>query len=194
MDINWQTAEDFFKRANEVKGSINRGFLVGHGNIRACVLGYEDREPDKSELVKMEKELQNAMESGAFGMSSGLVYPPGCYASTFELVELCKIVRKYNGIYATHIRGEGDKIEAALTETINISRESGVNTQVSHIKTWGEKNWGKLDKIKKILDDARSEGMEITCDRYPYIASATDLDVVLPSWVYEGVQSKRRKD
>ena len=122
MDINWKTSEDFFKKANEVKSSVNRGFLVGHGNIRACVLGYENREPDKSELVKMEKELRDAMESGAFGMSSGLIYPPGCYAKTGELVELCKRVRKYNGIYATHIRSEGDKIEAALSETINISK------------------------------------------------------------------------
>ena len=194
LDINWSTAEDFFKRANEAKSSINRGFLVGHGNIRACVLGYENREPDKNEFAEMKKELRNAMEFGAFGMSSGLIYPPGCYAKTVELVELCKIVSQYNGIYATHIRNEGDEIEAALSEAINISRESGVNTQVSHIKTWGEKNWKKIDKIKKLLDDARSKGIDITCDRYPYIAAATDLDVILPGWVYEGgtVEEKKR--
>jgi N-acyl-D-amino-acid deacylase len=194
LDINWKTAEEFFKKADKVKSSVNRGFLVGHGNIRACVLGYENREPDKSELVKMEKELRDAMESGAFGMSSGLIYPPGCYAKTGELVELCKIVREYNGIYATHIRSEGDEIEAALSETINISKESGVNTQVSHIKTWGEKNWGKIGKIKQLLDDARSKGIPITCDRYPYTAAATDLDVILPGWVYEGgiVEEKKR--
>ena len=193
LDINWATAEDFFKRANEATSSINRGFLVGHGNIRACVLGYEDREPDKNELAEMEKELRDAMESGAFGMSSGLIYPPGCYAKTVELIELCKIVKEYNGIYATHIRDEGDEIEAALSETINISKESGVNTQVSHIKTWGEKNWGKIDKIKKLLDDARSKGIDITCDRYPYIAAATDLDVILPGWVYEGGTAEEKK-
>lgn len=194
LDINWKTSEEFFKKADKVKSSVNRGFLVGHGNIRACVLGYENREPDKNELVKMEKELRDAMESGAFGMSSGLIYPPGCYAKTGELVELCKIVREYNGIYATHIRNEGDEIEAALSETINISKESGVNTQVSHIKTWGEKNWGKIGKIKQLLDDARSKGIPITCDRYPYTAAATDLDVILPGWVYEGgtVEEKKR--
>ena len=134
------------------------------------------------------------MESGAFGMSSGLIYPPGCYAKTVELIELCKIVREHNGIYATHIRSEGDEIEAALSETINISKESGVNTQVSHIKTWGKKNWGKIGKIKQLLDDARSKGIPITCDRYPYTAAATDLDVILPGWVYEGgtVEEKKR--
>ena len=193
LDINWQTAEDFFTRARDAKSAINRGFLVGHGNIRACVLGYEDREPDSNELVAMEHELRDAMESGAFGMSSGLVYPPGCYAKTDELIALCKIVSEYNGIYATHMRDEGDKLEAALSETINISKESGVNAQVSHIKTWGEKNWWKIDKIERLLGDARAEGINITCDRYPYTAAATDLDIILPDWVYEGGNAEEKK-
>ncbi len=193
LDINWQTAEGFFTRANGVKSSINRGFLVGHGNVRACVLGYDDREPDSNELAKMEQELRDAMDSGAFGMSSGLVYPPGCYAKTGELITLCKIVREYNGIYATHMRNEGDELEAALSETINISKESGVKSQVSHIKTWGEKNWWKIDKIESLLKGARAEGIEITCDRYPYTASATDLDIILPDWVYEGGTAKEKK-
>ena len=193
LDINWQTADDFFTRAKGAKSSINRGFLVGHGNIRACVLGYEDREPDSNELVAMERELRDAMESGAFGMSSGLVYPPGCYAKTDELIALCKIVSDYNGIYATHMRDEGDKLEAALSETINISKESGVSAQVSHIKTWGEKNWRKIDKIESMLEDARAEGIKITCDRYPYTAAATDLDIILPDWVYEGGNTKEKK-
>lgn len=194
LDIGWETASDFYKLAEEVPSSINRAFLVGHGNIRACVLGYVDREPDKCELVNMKKELQEAMEAGAFGMSSGLVYPPGCYAKTSELIELCKPVKAYNGIYTTHMRDEGDKIETALTETIDIARRSGVNTQISHIKTWGERNWGKIRKIERLLKAARSEGINISCDRYPYIASATDLDVILPRWVHEGgtVEEKKR--
>ena len=193
LDINWQTADDFFTSANEAKSSINRGFLVGHGNIRACVLGYEDREPDSKELAAMEQELREAMESGAFGMSSGLVYPPGCYAKTDELITLCRIVREYNGIYATHMRDEGDKVEDALSETIDISKKSGVSTQVSHIKTWGEKNWWKIDKIESLLANARAEGIEITCDRYPYTAAATDLDIILPDWVYEGGAAEEKK-
>jgi N-acyl-D-amino-acid deacylase len=194
LDINWQTVEEFFKRAEEAPSSINRAFLVGHGNIRACVLGYGDREPDKNELVNMKKELQEAMEEGAFGISSGLVYPPGCYAKTSELIELCKTVKEYDGIYTTHMRDEGDEIETALTETINIARMSGVSTQISHIKTWGERNWGKIGKIERLLKVARSEGIKISCDRYPYIASATDLDVILPKWVHEGgaVEEKKR--
>ncbi len=193
LDIDWETAEGFFKRASEVRSSINRGFLAGHGNIRACVMGYEDRAPDNGERLEMKHELQDAMESGAFGMSTGLVYPPGCYAETAELIDLCRIVRRYNGIYATHIRNEGDDIEAALSEAVNISRESGADVQISHIKTWGEKNWGKIAKIKELLDDARSDGMGITCDRYPYIASATDLDIILPDWVYEGGKAEEKR-
>ncbi|MFQ5963041.1 MAG: amidohydrolase family protein [Candidatus Scalinduaceae bacterium] len=194
LDVNWQIARDFFKRVKEVPSSINRGFLVGHGNIRACVMGYEDREPNKNEFVNMEKELRDAMESGVFGMSSGLIYPPGCYAKTSELVELCKTIKEYNGIYATHIRDEGDRIETAITEAINISKMSGVNTQISHIKTWGERNWRKIDIVKKLFDDARNMGIEVSCDRYPYIAASTDLDVILPNWVYEGglIEEKKR--
>ncbi|MBT6051615.1 MAG: amidohydrolase family protein, partial [Candidatus Scalindua sp.] len=121
------------------------------------------------------------------------VYPPGCYAKTDELITLCKIVREYNGIYATHMRNEGNELEAALNETINISKESGVKSQVSHIKTWGEKNWWKIDKIERMLKGARADGIDITCDRYPYTASATDLDIILPDWVYEGGTAKEKK-
>ncbi len=194
LEIDWKSAEDFFKRASQTKSSINRGFLVGHGNIRASVVGYENCEPDNGQLARMKNELRDAMEAGAFGMSSGLVYPPGCYANTSELVELCKIVRRYDGIYATHMRDEGDEIEAALNETINISKKSEVSTQVSHIKTWGKNNWWKIDKIKELLEDARSKDIEIACDRYPFIAAATDLDIILPSWVYEGgsIEEKKR--
>ena len=193
LEIDWQNACDFFHRLNQVPSSMNRGFLVGHGNIRSSVLGYEDRDPDKKELANMEAELRDAMESGAFGMSSGLVYPSGCYAKTPELIKLCKIVNKYNGIYATHIRNEGDEIEAALSETVNIALTSSVRTLISHIKTWGEQNWGKIRWIEELLNDARSRGSEISCDRYPYIASATDLDIILPNWVYEGGVMEERK-
>lgn len=193
LDINWQTAGDFFEMANDTPSSINRGFLVGHGNVRSCVLGYEGRKPNKIELVNMQVEVREAMEAGALGISSGLVYPPGCYAETSELIELCKVVEKYNGIYTTHIRGEGDTLETSIDETIGISRESGVNTQISHIKTWGKRNWGKLEKIKYLLDNARSKGMKISCDRYPYIASATDLEIILPNWVFEGGPAEEKK-
>ncbi|MDR4504742.1 MAG: D-aminoacylase [Candidatus Scalindua sp.] len=186
LEIDWQNTGEFFDRLHSVPSSMNRGFLVGHGNIRSSVLGYENRDPDKRELAIMGAELHDALESGAFGMSSGLVYPSGCYAKTSELIELCRIVSDYNGIYATHIRNEGDEIEAALTEAVHIALLSNVRTQISHIKTWGEQNWRKIEWIEQLLNDARAKDSEISCDRYPYIASATDLDIILPNWVYEG--------
>lgn len=187
----WQSAAEFYNITEKVKSSINRAFLVGHGNIRACTLEYENREPSAFELIQMRGDLEEAMDAGAFGMSSGLIYPPGCYAHLHEITELCKVVREHGGFYATHIRNEGDTLEEALAEAIEISKRSGVRLQVSHLKTSGSKNWHKIKNIKMVIDRARNEGVDLTCDRYPYIAAATDLDVILPHWVYEGGVNKQ---
>ncbi|GAN33644.1 MAG: D-aminoacylase [Candidatus Brocadia sp. AMX2] len=187
----WQSAAEFYEVAEKGKSSINRAFLVGHGNIRACVIEYENRRPDPYELVYMKKDLEEAMQSGAFGMSSGLIYPPGCYATTGEITEMCRVIEKYGGFYTTHIRNEGDLLEDALTEAIEVSKRSGVRLQVSHLKTSGNRNWHKIEDIKTIIEHAIGEGIDVTCDRYPYIAAATDLDVVLPNWVYEGGAEKQ---
>jgi len=193
----WRSASGFFDIAEGINSSVNRAFLVGHGNIRACVVGYDNRVPDKDELSAMEKYLEEAMKAGAFGMSSGLIYPPGCYAECDEMVKLCRMVNEYGGFYATHIRSEGDALEDAIAEAIKVSKESGVKLQISHIKTSGRQNWHKLKDVKTLIERAIDEGVDVTCDRYPYIAAATDLDVVLPAWVYEGGiedQIKRMKD
>ncbi len=186
IDITWRSADEFYCAAEKARSSINRAFLVGHGNIRACTIEYENRNPEPQELLQMCEDLKESLEAGAFGMSSGLIYPPGCYASINEIVEMCKVIQNYGGFYATHIRNEGDKLEDALTEAVEISRLSGARLQVSHLKTSGSRNWYKIKNIKTIIERAIAEGIGITCDRYPYIAAATDLDVILPSWVYEG--------
>lgn len=191
IDITWQSADEFYSVAEKARSSINRAFLVGHGNIRACTIEYENRNPEPQELLQMNNDLKESLEAGAFGMSSGLIYPPGCYASINEIVEMCKVTQNYDGFYATHIRNEGDKLEEALAEAIEISRLSGARLQVSHLKTSGSHNWHKIKNIKTIITRALDEGISITCDRYPYIAAATDLDVILPSWVYEGGISKQ---
>ncbi|MBE7446834.1 MAG: D-aminoacylase [Planctomycetia bacterium] len=193
----WQSAAEFYDTAEKARSSINRAFLVGHGNIRACTLEYENRAPDPFELVQMGRDVEEAMQAGAFGMSSGLIYPPGCYAEHRELTHMCTIVKKYGGFYATHIRNEGDTLEYALSEAIEISRRSGARLQVSHLKTSGSKNWYKINDVMMIIEAARDKGVDVTCDRYPYIAAATDLDVILPHWVYEGgteKQIRRLKD
>lgn len=186
ITLTWRSAAEFYDMAEKARSSINRAFLVGHGNIRACVLEYENRNPNPDELSCMIRDLEESMEEGAFGMSSGLIYPPGCYAASREITEMCKTVKAYDGFYATHIRSEGDKLEEALTEAIEVSKHSGARLQISHIKTSGSKNWHKIKKIKTIIERAIDEGMNISCDRYPYIAAATDLDAILPHWIYAG--------
>jgi len=186
INLTWRSAAEFFSIAEHKRSAINRAFLVGHGNVRACTVEYENRKPEPHEFIRMCNDLEEAMSAGAFGMSSGLIYPPGCYAATDEIVEMCKVVKRYGGLYATHIRNEGDTLEESLTEAIEISKRSGVRLQVSHLKTSGSNNWYKVKNIQAIIECAITEGIEITCDRYPYIAAATDLDVVLPNWVYEG--------
>ena len=195
--LTWRTAAEFYNMAEKKNSAINRAFLIGHGNIRACAIEYESRNPKPHELIQMGKDLEEALKAGAFGMSSGLIYPPGCYATKEEITELCKVVKDFSGLYATHVRNEGDLLEDALTEAIDISKRSGVRLQVSHLKTSGSRNWHKIKNIKVIIDRAINEGIAITCDRYPYIAAATDLDVILPNWVYEGginEQIQRLKD
>ncbi len=198
MDIDWRTPEEFFERAEKTPSSINRGFLVGHGNVRACVLGYENRSAlGGHELHRMEDMLKESLDAGALGMSSGLIYPPGCYATVKELVELCRIVGKSDKIYTSHIRDEGDELEDAVKEALIVGRESGVSLEISHIKTSGKQNWKKIGALFELISLARREGVDVLCDRYPYIAASTDLDVVLPDWVYEGdfeQEIKRLKD
>ncbi len=186
LEIGWKTADEYFAMAETKSTSINRGFLVGHGNLRACNAGYEDRAVTEDEQNTMNRELKAALDEGAFGMSTGIAYPPGCYASHKEIVQLCKTLKEYDGIYTTHIRDEGDFVEQSITEALNVARESGVGLQISHIKTAGKNNWHKLNNIQAMLNKAREEGVKVDCDRYPYVASSTDLDAIFPKWVYEG--------
>lgn len=193
LALTWRSASEFFDMAEKARTSINRAFLVGHGNIRACTLEYENRNPNPREVISMIKDVEASMDAGAFGMSSGLIYPPGCYAAKEEIIEMCRVVKDYDGFYATHMRSEGDALEEALTEAIEVSRYSGTRLQISHLKTSGRLNWHKVKNIKAIIEHSRGEGIDISCDRYPYIAAATDLDALLPHWVYEGGTEKQIK-
>ncbi len=191
IPITWKSAAEFYDMAEKVKSSVNRAFLVGHGNMRACTIGYEHRKPHPNELLQMVQDLKEAMDAGAFGMSSGLIYPPGCYSTSEEILEMCAIIKQYNGIYTTHIKNEGDTLEESITEAIEIAKQSGVKLQISHLKTSGSRNWHKVKSIKKIIDSAIHKEIDISCDRYPYTAAATDLNVILPQWVYEGGTEKQ---
>jgi N-acyl-D-amino-acid deacylase len=184
----WSTFEEYFE-CLEAKGlALNFVTLCGHGNIRASVMGYRDGEPTNEELAKMKGLLINALDAGAKGLTTGLIYPPGVYSKTEEIIELAKaaVAHEPSVIYATHMRSEGAGLIGSIEEAIRIGRESGAAVHISHIKTSGEENWGKIDKALELIEKAQASGIKVTCDRYPYIASSTDLDTIIPSWAYEG--------
>lgn len=184
--ITWRSFEEYLDRLEEASPNVNLACLVGHGNLRGGTVGYENRPASRDERECMARWLRESLEKGAYGLSSGLIYPPGAYASTAELMELAAIVADFQGMYATHLRSEGDAIEDAIDEAIAIAEGQGVSLQISHLKTHGKENWGKLPAVFQKIEAARSRGVEVHADRYPYIASSTDLDVVLPSWAWEG--------
>lgn len=186
LDLDWNTFGEYLDELQRKRPSVNVAALVGHGNIRILGMGLEMRTPKASELKKMKQILSECLDDGAFGMSTGLIYPPSCYASLDELVELSKIVAKKGGFYASHIRGEGDTLIDAVNEAIAIGENSGVPVQISHHKAAGSNNWGKVKTTLKMLRDARSRGVDVTCDVYPYTATSFGLASVLPPWVHDG--------
>jgi N-acyl-D-amino-acid deacylase len=192
----WTTFKGYFDILG--KGiALNFVTLVGHGNLRACVAGYEDKALNNNEIKKMQALLKEALKEGAIGLSTGLIYPPGVYSTTEELMNLFRpssfIRRPSRLIYTSHMRSEGDKLLESIEEIIRIGRKAGVNIHISHMKTSGKKNWHKIDNAISLIEEARREGIRITCDRYPYTAASTDLDTILPPWVYEGGMKEELK-
>lgn len=186
IDLNWNDMEGYFKKLNIKGTAVNIAPLLGHNTIRGSVMGHENRAPQQDEMEKMDHLIQEGFEQGAFGMSVGLIYPPSCFAKTDELIRLFKIVEKQDGIFTCHMRSEGERLLEAISETIQIGRETGVRTQISHLKTAGNKNWDKVNKALSLIESAIDSGIDIACDRYPYTASNTGLGSLLPDWVFEG--------
>lgn len=182
----WSAFLDYFSLLSARGIALNSCTLCGHGNIRASVIGYGSAPPGPEEMKEMRRLLREAVEQGARGLSTGLIYPPGVYSRTEELVELAQVPAAAGGIYASHMRSEGDALLESIGEVLRIGREAGIRVHISHIKTSGEKNWGKAEEAISLIERGRSLGLAVTCDRYPYVAASTDLDTVLPSWVYEG--------
>jgi N-acyl-D-amino-acid deacylase len=192
----WTTFKGYFDILG--KGiALNFVTLVGHGNLRACVAGYEDKALNNNEIKKMQVLLKEAIKEGAIGLSTGLIYPPGVYSTTEELINLLRpssfILRPSRLIYTSHMRSEGDKLLESIEEIIRIGRKAGVNIHISHMKTSGKKNWHKIDNAISLIEEAQREGIKVTCDRYPYTAASTDLDTILPPWVYEGGMKEELK-
>lgn len=190
IEFDWKTMNQYFKKL-ETKGvAVNIASYVGHGTVRACVLEFSDRQPTSSELEEMKELVAKAMEDGAMGLSTGLIYTPGCYAKTDEIIELAKIAAEYGGIYASHIRGEGATLIEAVKEAITIGEKASIPVEISHFKASGKPNWGKVREAIEIILEARRRGIDVTADQYPYIASSTGLVALLPKWVREGGAEK----
>lgn len=182
----WNTCEEYIKLLKKVKPAINFATMLGHGNLRGSIVGYKDVKSGKKEINKMKELLKTMFSYNLKGLSTGLIYPPGIFADTEEIIELAKTLRQIKGIYTTHMRSEGDRVIGALEETILIGKKAKIPVHISHLKTSGRDNWWKIDSVLKIIKDAQDKGIQITADRYPYIASQTDLDAFLPSWIIEG--------
>jgi len=184
----FETITDYAADYNAHTPSLNAGFLIGHSNLRIAVMGFVNRDPDAAEMEQLKALLDREMSRGAFGMSLGLIYPPSAFSAKEELIELSKVVAKYNGILAVHMRNEGPKIFEAVDEMIEIAEKSGVHVQISHLKLMGKPQWGKADQLIAKLDEARAKGLNITCDQYPFPASSTNLSALVPHWAHEGGQ------
>jgi len=169
----FEKAEDLIKTWSEEGIGPNAALLVGHGQVRQLVMGLENRDPTPEELERMKALVKEAMEQGASGISTGLIYVPGSFARTEEVIELVKVVAPYQGIYHTHIRNERDKLLEAIQEAIRISEQTGVRAHISHFKVLGKSNWGLADKACQLIEEARSRGLTITADQYPYRFSNT---------------------
>jgi len=186
VDKKWSTLGGYFDHLKKIGVSPNFASFVGATTIRTYVIGYDDRKPTPTDLVKMRSLVKEAMEEGAMGVGSSLIYAPAGYATTEELIELCKIAGEHGGMYITHMRSEGDKIFQALNETFRIASEAQVAAEVYHLKINHERNWGKADTILFMIDSAQRAGLKITADMYPYIASATGLNTRVPNWAQDG--------
>ncbi|MFH1623822.1 MAG: D-aminoacylase [Pseudomonadota bacterium] len=186
LDLNWHTFQEYSDLLQRIGISINFGLLLGHNTIRASVMGKDDREPTRKELENMCIAVQNGMKEGAFGLSTGLIYPPACFSKKDEIVAINSMVKRYKGVFTAHIRSEDDFVVEAVDEVVEIARKANVSVQISHLKTSRERNWGKLDSMFEIIERAITEGVDVSCDRYPYIASHTGLQAILPTWASEG--------
>jgi N-acyl-D-amino-acid deacylase len=191
FDFDWSSMKDYMDRVDRQGASFNVATWVGHGTVRQNVMAYDDREPTDTELRKMKKLVDEAMKDGAYGMSTGLIYPPSVYAKTPEIIELAKVVSERGGLYASHIRGEEDySLLPAVKEAIEIGETAGCPVQIAHFKASGKKAWGMVKKSLALVEEARARGVDVTFDQYPYIASSTGLAAVLPHWAHEGGPEK----
>ena len=184
--IEWNTLGEYMKYLEDRGISTNVASFVGATTVRIHEVGHADRPPTPEELENMQALVRQAMQEGALGVGSSLIYAPAFYAKTDELIALCKVAAQYGGRYISHIRSEGNQLLEAVDELITIAREAGIGAEIYHLKAAGKNNWGKLEQVFQRVEAARAEGLDITADMYTYTAGATGLDASMPPWVEEG--------
>lgn len=190
IDWNYETTDNYLKMIEKVGPGVNECYLVPHGNIRMEAMGLDNRQPNDEEIEKMKEITRREMEAGAFGLSTGLIYIPCAYSESKEIIEMCKVVAEYDGVFVIHQRSEADTIIDSMNEVIEIGRKSGVRVHWSHFKVAGKKNWDKIDTVLKQLEEARKEGIIVSFDQYPYVAGSTMMGAILPPWVHDGGTNK----
>jgi N-acyl-D-amino-acid deacylase len=192
LDWSWSDAAGFARMLSGRPLAVNVALQVGHGTARVAAMGFDARPPAEPELVRMQAAVAEAMEAGAFGISSGLIYPPGSYASTEEIAALAEVAARYGGFYSTHVRNEGPDLLTAVQEAITVAERAAIPLQLSHHKVLGRKNWGLTTASLRLIDQARDRGVDVTADQYPYQASSTTLAALLPGWAVEGGTERMR--
>ncbi len=193
LDHDWQGVTDYFKRLEAVGISENFALLMGHNTLRGSAMGGAARPPSSLELAAMVEGARRGMAEGALGLSTGLVYAPACFSRPDELTAIATVVREAGGVLTCHMRSEGDGLLEAIEEIISVASRAAIPLQISHFKTSGERNWSKLFEAFRLIEEARERGLDVSCDRYPYTASNTGLQAVLPTWALEGGQEERVK-
>jgi N-acyl-D-amino-acid deacylase len=186
FDVEWTTLAEYLQHLERRGVSQNVASFVGATTIRMHVLGEKDVQPTPAQLEQMKELVRREMEAGALGIGSSLIYAPAFYAKTEELIELCKVAARYQGKYISHMRSEGNKLEEAVAELIRISREANIPAEIYHLKAAGRENWPKMDRVIRMVNDARREGLKITADIYMYPAGSTGLNAALPPWALDG--------
>ncbi|MGE5606318.1 MAG: N-acyl-D-amino-acid deacylase family protein [Bacteroidota bacterium] len=186
-DWNWSGVDQYFERVGQNQIGTNIALLLGHATFRTVAMnGVSNRQPTSDELKAMQKLIAAGLEEGAFGITTGMIYPPSCYADTAELIVIAKAMAKKGGFYASHIRGEGLTLLPAIQEVITIAEQAGVPGHISHLKANSPKYWGKVNEALALIEDARRRGLDISCDQYPYVAGSGSLGAILPPWAQEG--------
>ncbi|MGI8908627.1 MAG: N-acyl-D-amino-acid deacylase family protein [Candidatus Sumerlaeaceae bacterium] len=186
VETTWDTADGYFRTLEQARPAFNIATFVGHGNIRGSVVGFDDRPCTPDELKVMIREVEDAMDAGALGLSTGLIYTPGMFAEVSEIVELQKAAEAKGGMYASHVRGEGDTLLEAADEFMTIVDQARCQGQFSHLKASGPRNWGKVARVIEQIEQANARGGDVRFDKYPYVASSTELASLLPRWVRNG--------